>query len=61
MPESVLTSIGCAIKAPAGNVTFAIRQPSERRIVSGDPPLVHIFAVVFEERYTVNTVDSLES
>jgi len=22
----------------AGNVTYAIRQPSERRIVSGDPP-----------------------
>lgn len=55
----------------AGNVTYAIRQQSERRIVSGDSPhgeftvafshLVHVFAVVFEERYTVNTVDSLES
>lgn len=61
MSESVLTSIGCAIKPLADNVTFAIRQHSERRIGSGGTPLVHVFAVVFEERYTVNTVDSLES
>ena len=55
----------------AGNVGYANHKPAERRTVSGDSPhgeftvafshLVHVFAVVFEKRYTVNTVDSLES
>ena len=55
----------------AGNGGKAKIEPTERRNVSGDPPhgeftvafsrLVHVFAVVFKKRYTVNTVDSLES
>ena len=61
MPESVLTSIGCAVKAPAGNATVAIHQHSERRIYRGFQPLVHVLSVIFKKSYTVNTVDSLES